>query len=101
MKLIEKRRICQESGCECEEVTEGEGEHMNALTVEAYHERIHVMSPWMRKAGESTCIRSVIDSGAVDSVAPATIAPNVEVKEPAGSRRGQNYLFTSGGIIPK
>ena len=82
------------------EIRKTEEQAVNALTVEAQDEMINVMAPWMDKEGEWTCIKSAIDSGAVDSVAPATMAPNVEVRESAGSRRGQNYLSASGEIIP-
>ena len=46
------------------------------------------------------CIKSVVDSGAVDSVAPASMAPGVAIQESPGSRRGQNYLSASGERLP-
>ena len=41
-------------------------------------------------------IRTVMDSGAADSVAPPTLAPQVDITESAGSRRGQCYVSASG-----
>ena len=45
-------------------------------------------------------IEAVMDSGAADSVAPASIAPWVPVAESPGSRRGQHYLSASGDRLP-
>ena len=42
-------------------------------------------------------IRTVMDSGAADSVAPPTLAPKVEITESPGSRRGQCYVSASAG----
>ena len=45
-------------------------------------------------------IRIVMDSGAADSVAPPSLAPQVEIAEPPGSRRGQCYVSASAGRMP-
>jgi hypothetical protein len=45
-------------------------------------------------------IRTVMDSGAADSVAPPTLAPQVEITESPGSRRGQCYVSASAGRMP-
>ena len=45
-------------------------------------------------------MRTVMDSGAVDSVAPSTMAPGVKVVPSPGSLRGQNYLSASNERIP-
>ena len=59
--------------------------------------------PFRRGKGQEggwTCIRTVMDSGAVDSVAPSTMAPGVSIVPSPGSRRGQNYLSASNERIP-
>ena len=45
-------------------------------------------------------IRTVMDSGAADSVAPPTLAPRVNISESNGSRRGQCYVSASGNRLP-
>ena len=42
----------------------------------------------------------MMDSGAADSVAPPTLAPQVEISESPGSRRGQCYVSASAGRMP-
>ena len=39
---------------------------------------------WKAPSGDWTCIKTVVDSGAVDSVAPLTMAPAAEVKSSPG-----------------
>ena len=51
---------------------------------------------WKAPSGDWTCIKTVVDSGAVDSVAPLTMAPAAEVKSSPGCQRGQHYLSASG-----
>ena len=41
-----------------------------------------------------------MDSGAVDLVAPSTMAPGVSIVPSPGSRRGQNYQSASNERIP-
>ena len=45
-------------------------------------------------------IRTVMDSGAADSVAPPSMAPKVAVQESPGSKRGQCYVSASAGRMP-
>ena len=45
-------------------------------------------------------IRTVMDSGATDSVAPPTLAPHVSIAESPGSIRGQCYVSASAGRMP-
>ena len=40
-----------------------------------------------------------MDSGAADSVAPPTLAPQVNISESEGSRRGQCYVSASGNRL--
>jgi hypothetical protein len=42
-------------------------------------------------------VTSVVDSGASDSVAPLSLAPEVEMRESPGSKRGQTYSGASPG----
>ena len=44
-------------------------------------------------------IRTVMDSGAADSVAPPTLAPQVNISESNGSKRGQCYVSASGSRL--
>ena len=73
---------------------------MNALTMEKPAEVLNAMTPWKGQANGWTCIRTVMDSGAVDSVAPTTMAPGAVVVPSPGSLRGQNYLSASNERIP-
>ena len=45
-------------------------------------------------------IRTVMDSGAADSVAPPTLAPQVTIDESPGSRRGQCNVSASAWRMP-
>ena len=45
-------------------------------------------------------IKTVMDSGAADSVAPPSMAPKVAVQESPGSKRGQCYVSASAGRMP-
>ncbi len=47
-----------------------------------------------------TRVKAVPDSGAVMSVAPASMAPGYHVKPSAGSLRGQHFVAASGTEIP-
>ena len=46
------------------------------------------------------CVKTVMDSGAVDSVAPPTMAPRVSIVPSPGSLINQNYLSASNERIP-
>ena len=41
-------------------------------------------------------MKTVVGSGAVDSVAPTRMAPTLEIQSPPGCRRGQYYLSEPG-----
>ena len=45
-------------------------------------------------------IRTAMDSGAADSVAPPSMAPQVAINESPGSKRGQCYVSASAGRMP-
>ena len=49
---------------------------------------------------ERTCIRTVMDSGAAESVGPPSMAPKVPILEPLGSKRGQAYIAAGHEWIP-
>ena len=63
--------------------------------VEEHQAEIHNLNEckWMHTDPTTgwRCIRTVIDSGASDSVAPPSLAPEVAVQSSEGSRRGQTY----------
>ena len=44
-------------------------------------------------------IRTVMDSGAAESVAPPSMAPQVSISVPPGSKRGQHYVSASAGRL--
>ena len=50
--------------------------------------------------GEWEEIVAVMDSGAVDSVAPTVTAEHIETAESPGSRCGQKYLAACGTKLP-
>ena len=45
-------------------------------------------------------IKTVMDSGAAESVAPPTMAPRVSISESPGSKNGQHYVSASAGRLP-
>ena len=45
-------------------------------------------------------IRTVMVSGAAESVAPPSMAPGVVMEESPGSQRGQHYISASAGRLP-
>ena len=45
-------------------------------------------------------VRSVMDSGAAQSVAPPSMAPGIIIEASPGSERGQHYVSASGGRLP-
>ena len=45
-------------------------------------------------------IKTVMDSGAAESVAPPSMAPGVTIEESPGSIRGQHYVSASAGRLP-
>ena len=49
---------------------------------------------------EWTRIRTVMDSGAAESVGPPSMAPEVPIRESPGSRRGQAYIAAGHERIP-
>ena len=61
-------------------IEQGEKQSDTPLHSVSWRDESHPM--WVR-------IRTVMDSGAADSVAPPTLAPLVEINESPGSRRGQ------------
>ena len=47
-----------------------------------------------------TAVSSIVDSGAIDSVAPMNSIPNVPTKESRGSMEGQTYYSADGTALP-
>ena len=45
-------------------------------------------------------IRTLMDSGAAQSVAPPSMAPGVMIEQSPGSKWGQHYVSASGGRLP-
>ena len=45
-------------------------------------------------------VKSVMDSGAAQSVAPPSMAPGVVIEASPGSQRGHHYVSASGGRLP-
>ena len=73
---------------------------VNALTMEMPPDALHAVSAWKGQDHGWACVKTVMDSGAVDSVAPSSMAPGVAIQPSPGSQRGQNYLSASNERIP-
>ena len=73
---------------------------LNPLIAEPVDMDIHplVSDRWCRTDTKSGWrkITTVMDSGASDSCAPPSLAPEVEIRESVGSRTGQKYNAASG-----
>ena len=63
-----------------------------------------VQDPQLLHAGgdsdEWEPLAAVVDSGAVDSVAPPSLAPHVPLRQSAGSRAGKAYFTADGTRLP-
>ena len=55
---------------------------------------------YKREESGWTCVRVIPDSGAVESVAPCSMAPAYQVQQSEGSSCGQMYATASGDEIP-
>jgi hypothetical protein len=86
--------------CECCTVSPNDENTVDALMVEKSPEILSATSTWKGSEGGWTCVRTVMDSGAVDSVAPTSMAPGARIVPSPGSIRGQNYLSASNERIP-
>ena len=74
-----------------------------SLTAEPMEEPVHALSgaSWLYVDPETKWrrVRSVMDSGASDNCSPPELAPEVEIVESAGSKRGQKYSAAGGKSI--
>ena len=82
------------------EVLEPTSSSVNALTAEMPPDALLAVSAWKGQDHGWACVKTVMDSGAVDSVAPSSMAPGVAIQPSPGSQRGQNYLSASNERIP-
>ena len=57
---------------------------------------LNLTQDWKKDTLEWTEVKTVVDSGASESVAPPNMVPNIPVRPSAGSRRGQHYVSASG-----
>lgn len=73
--------------------TEVKDDGVHMFVDDMQHNKVDEEPKWQK-------IEAVMDSGAADSVAPASLAPWVPVAESPGSRRGQHYLSASGDRLP-
>ena len=74
-------------------LTIAEDHHRGDLPLNAISWRDESHPQWVR-------VRSVMDSGAAQSVAPPSLAPGVMIEASPGSQRGQHYVSASGGRLP-
>ena len=74
-------------------LTIAEDQHRTDLPLNAISWREDSHPQWVR-------VRSVMDSGAAQSVAPPSMAPGVVIEASPGSQRGQHYVSASGGRLP-
>ena len=57
--------------------------------------------PWKTRYDDGWVkVKSVVDSGAFECVAPPTLAPRVPIQSSLGSRRGQHYISATKNRIP-
>ena len=77
---------------------------MNALLIDssiAASEPLPLNAAWKDETDPAwTRIRTVMDSGAAESVGPPAMAPGVPIQESPGSRRGQAYIAAGHERIP-
>jgi hypothetical protein len=69
------------------------------LTEEARDIPTFTASEWREEKDHWVKVTSIIDSGAVQSIAPPEMAPSVPIVPSPGSKRGQKYLAANGGRI--
>ena len=74
-------------------LTIAEDHHRGDLPLNAISWRDESHPQWVR-------VRSVMDSGAAQSVAPPSMAPGVTITASPGSQRGQHYVSACGGRLP-
>jgi len=74
-------------------LTVAEDNHRSDLPLNAISWRDESHPQWVR-------VRSVMDSGAAQSVAPPSMAPGVMIEASPVSQRGQHYVSASGGRLP-
>ena len=60
---------------------------------------VHAL-PWKGDGGGYTRVRSVIDSGAGETVAPPVMAPHVPIRQSEDSKRGQHLVSASKQRLP-
>ena len=68
--------------------------------VESKVTELNAVSQWRREEADMVCVRAAMDSGALDPVAPPSMAPGVLIQESPGSNVGQLYGGATGHKIP-
>ena len=61
---------------------------------------LNAVGQWRQVEENLVRVRAAMDSGALDAVAPPTMAPGVMIQDSAGSKMGQHYGSASGHRIP-
>ena len=61
---------------------------------------LNAVGQWRQVENNMVRVKAALDSGALDPVAPPTMAPGVAIKDSNGSRTGQHYGSASGHRIP-
>ena len=92
----------------CEEMMIRQDASVNHLGDDFEHntEKSHLLAttgdtPWRKSYSDGYVkVKSVMDSGAFECVAPPTLAPGVPIADSSGSRRKQHYVTASKGRIP-
>ena len=75
------------------------------LTIEEEVQRVqqdtpvHTL-PWKEIGRKHSKVKTVVDSGAADTVGPPSMAPHLRVQPSAGSMRGQHYVSASKQRLP-
>ena len=99
---------CQDAWCGCEG---GHGRDAAASDIELCHlsreprepspiTELNAVGQWRQVDENMVRVRAAMDSGALDAVAPPSMAPGVAIQDSAGSRMGQHYGSASGHRIP-
>ena len=56
--------------------------------------------PWKEVGRQYSRVRTVMDSGAAESVGPPEMAPHLKIRPSVGSQRGQHYISASKQRLP-
>ena len=99
---------CQDAQCACEVGHVKDGAASDAELCHLSREprepspitELNAVGQWRQVDENMVRVRAAMDSGALDAVAPPSMAPGVAIQDSAGSRMGQHYGSASSHRIP-